>query len=221
MTNFIAGEDIALNINTITAAFATGDAGNNKAVTISGLSLSGSDSANYILNQPAATATITPKALSITGSEALSKYFDGTRTAEIKTGSLAGMIGSETISVSASGLFDTAAAGTDKQVQVSYQLADGDFGGKAGNYSLLGEILFADITGKDDKDSAKIIAMAEEAIDEMATDILVVKTKLEETIIESLTETMMVENDYVSSMGEWHMLTCEKQANYGSVCSSR
>jgi transcriptional regulator with XRE-family HTH domain len=57
------------------------DAGAGKTVQIAGLTISGTDAANYSLTQPTTTANITAKALTITGLTASAKVYDGT-TAE-------------------------------------------------------------------------------------------------------------------------------------------
>ncbi len=72
-----------VNLSAGTASFANANVGTNKPVTFSGYSISGTDSGDYSLSQPAnSSANITPKALIYTGlSVPASKVYDGTTTA--------------------------------------------------------------------------------------------------------------------------------------------
>ncbi len=63
LNGVMTGETVVLVTSGATATFADKNAGTSKTVTIAGLSLSGSNVANYTLTQPMATADITTKAL--------------------------------------------------------------------------------------------------------------------------------------------------------------
>ena len=159
--NNIAGSDvITLNTSSASGQFAGVNAGSHN-VTLSAFALSGVKAANYELNLPTVSADITPKSLSISGSEAANKDYDNSRQATVFAGSLSGFIASETVLASASGLFENTLPGTGKKVTVSYVLANGLNGGLASNYSLANEFLFADINGetneKNDELSAPVI----------------------------------------------------------------
>lgn len=80
-------------------------------------------------------ATITPKVLSISGTTAADRVYDGTTTATITPGTLVGLIGSETLGVTATGIFDAKDAGS-RTATATYQLQSGNNGGLATNYSL-------------------------------------------------------------------------------------
>ena len=80
-------------------------------------------------------ATITPKALSVSGSTASDKVYDATTSASITVGTLSGFIGSETVTATASGTFDSANAGL-RTASATYTLVNGSNGGLAGNYAL-------------------------------------------------------------------------------------
>lgn len=83
-----AGDLVALG-GTAAGAFADRHVGTTKAVTVTGLTLSGAESTNYSLAQPAGlTATITAKALTVSGLAASAKVYDGT-TAAALTGTAA------------------------------------------------------------------------------------------------------------------------------------
>jgi endonuclease YncB( thermonuclease family) len=53
LTGVINGDTVSLNTNGYTATFASAGLGNNIAVTVTGLKLSGTSAANYALTQPA------------------------------------------------------------------------------------------------------------------------------------------------------------------------
>ncbi|MFY7865586.1 MAG: YDG domain-containing protein [Roseateles sp.] len=105
---------------------------------------------NYRLQASAALTTranITPKLLTVVGSTAQDKVFDGNTRAVVSAGNLQGLVGVETLVVaSLSGQFRDAAVGTGKPVDVSYGLANGLNGGLASNYRLVGSTLAASIT---------------------------------------------------------------------------
>ncbi len=79
--------------------------------------------------------TISPKALTVTGSSAAGKTYDGSTTASIAVGTLSGFVGAETVTASASGSFDSQNAGPRVATAV-YTLGNGSNGGLAGNYML-------------------------------------------------------------------------------------
>ncbi|MDI6751222.1 MAG: YDG domain-containing protein [Rhodocyclaceae bacterium] len=149
LSGVITGDDVSVS-GTASASFADKNAGTGKTVTVSGLALTGTDAGNYTLGSGAtATASILPKALTIAGSSAADKVYDGNATASITAGTLSGFVGSETVTVaSASGAFSDKNAGANKNVTASYTLADGANGGLASNYTLANETLQASITPK-------------------------------------------------------------------------
>lgn len=64
LNGVINGDQVTLQTNNVTAAFATANAGANIPVSVSGLSLAGTGSTNYVLQQPTGlTANITPAPL--------------------------------------------------------------------------------------------------------------------------------------------------------------
>ncbi|ESQ81528.1 hypothetical protein AEAC466_21250 [Asticcacaulis sp. AC466] len=143
-----SGDQVTVDVSGITGSITDKNVGTNKSVIISGSGgLTGADAGNYQLAPPTGlTVDVTQKTLTIAGSSVTGKTYDGTRTASVTSGTLSGMIGSETLSVSASGLFSDKAAGTAKSVATTYTLADGT--GLASNYSLAGETLYGDIAKK-------------------------------------------------------------------------
>ncbi|MEO6548448.1 MAG: YDG domain-containing protein [Ferruginibacter sp.] len=89
---------------------------------------------------------IFPKPLTVTGSTIAPKIYDGNlSTGAITIGAISGFIGSETLRVSASGLFADANAGSAKAASINYQLGNGNNGGLPGNYSLTSQSSTGDI----------------------------------------------------------------------------
>ncbi|MBH2072518.1 MAG: hypothetical protein I8H90_26770, partial [Burkholderiales bacterium] len=131
-----------LNVSATTAAFADKNAGNGKTVTASGLTLGGTDAANYNLTAGSGSGSgaITPKALTVSGVVAGNKTYDGSTAAAVTGGTLSGMIDSETVNLGTlSGTFADQNAGNGKAVTVTGgSLSDGANGGLASNYTLGG-----------------------------------------------------------------------------------
>ena len=152
--NGLVGTETVL-FDDLTAAFADANAGIGKTVTVTGGTLSngtnGGLASNYTLDTPDdLTATITPKALTVTGMTASNKVYDSTLAATLSGGTLNGLIGNETLGLSGgTGEFDDKNAGTDKAVTVSgVTLVDGT--GLASNYTVSNPTdLTADISKAD------------------------------------------------------------------------
>src|SRR5690606_12957626 len=131
----VAGD--TLEVASATGAFATKDAGENKEVTISGIALGGADAGNYELasSTAMATATIAPRVVILRGS----RVYDGTRDLAAGIFTLHNLVEGETLSLSGSGQMADKHAGDGKEVTlVSLALGDGDGGGLASNYTLVG-----------------------------------------------------------------------------------
>jgi hypothetical protein len=121
----------------------------SKVVTVSGLSLTGLDARNYLLDRNTFTtqARITPRPLQLSA-QALSKVYDRTPLATIKFGGLIGLVGAEQLHVMAGGAFENAQIGTNKLVNVRFHLGNGPGGGLAQNYLLSPQTLTASITNQ-------------------------------------------------------------------------
>jgi hypothetical protein len=148
LSGVVGGDTVTLASGSAAGAFADKTVATGKAVTITGFSLSGGDAANYTLTQPAATADITAKALTLTGVTASDKTYDGTTTATLNSGSatLSGVISGDTVTFSGgAGAFDTSAAGSGKTVTITGITLGG---GDAGNYTLTQPSATAAITAK-------------------------------------------------------------------------
>jgi len=88
-------------------------------------------SANYTVTQPTVTASITAKALTVTGAAAQNKVYDGTNAATI-TGTLNGVISPDAVTLNGTGTFASVNVGTGISVTSTSTLG----GAQAGNYSL-------------------------------------------------------------------------------------
>jgi parallel beta-helix repeat protein len=132
LVGIVPGDSVSLNTSGASATFADEIVGVDKAVTITGLALSGSDAGKYQLVQPSASADITPRGLTVSAT-ASDKVYDGTTaaTVDLVTNALVGDV--VTVTYSAAN-FDTKNVGVDKTVTVT-GLALG--GADAGNYNLL------------------------------------------------------------------------------------
>lgn len=123
--------------------FASKNAGTGIAVTASD-SISGAAAGNYLLTQPTAlTAIITPKALTVTGSTAANKVYDGTTMAIVSGGNLTGVVAGDTVSLTQAGSFASQNVGSAIAVTTTDSLG----GASSSNYTVIQPSgLAADIT---------------------------------------------------------------------------
>jgi filamentous hemagglutinin family protein len=137
------------------ATFNSKDVASANTVTVNGLTLvdgaNGGLASNYSLaTGQTAAATITPKSLTVTGSTAASKTYNGNTNATVTVGTLGGFISTETVTATATGVFNSKNVTTASSVVASYSLANGTNGGLATNYSLVDTTpLSASITPRD------------------------------------------------------------------------
>ena len=155
LSGVIGADTVTLSKASAAGTFADKTAATGKAVTTTGFSISGADSANYSLTQPSTTADITKAPLTVTGVTANNRTYDRTTnaTSQLVLGSaaLSGVIGADTVTIStagATGSFATKIAETGKTVTVAGITIGG---ADAGNYSLsqpttTASILQADLT---------------------------------------------------------------------------
>lgn len=153
LTGRLYGDDV--DVDWTSAAFDNKNAGTDKQVTISGITLAGSDKDNYTIDGTyTTTASITPKSVTITGVTAEDKPYDGSTAAEVNISgaSIVGVIDSDTVTIQpGTGIFASADVGTDITVTFSgFQLTGTD----SGNYTLQAQpenttanIIKADYTG--------------------------------------------------------------------------
>ena len=138
-SNGILGSDV-VNFAFGAAAFGDANADDGKMVTVNGITKSGVDAGNYIINTTAqTTANITRLVLDLSGTRA----YDGSTNADASlfgsNGVLAGIAG-QTLNLSGSGVAASKNVGTNVPFGGlgTLALADGGNGGLANNYTLLG-----------------------------------------------------------------------------------
>lgn len=121
------------------ATFSDKTAAVGKTVTVTGLSLTGTDAVKYTLdpNSETSTASITPATLTVAGVIAADKVYDGTATAVVDASAavLSGTISGDevTLTGTATGTFRSVNAGMGQTVTISGLSLDG---ADAGNYLL-------------------------------------------------------------------------------------
>jgi filamentous hemagglutinin family protein len=132
------GSDVVSLNGTGTGAFADKNVAVNKAVSVTGYTLSGTDAGNYQLVAPASlVASITPATLTVSGITANNKMYDGSSSAttNISGATLAGLIGSDQVTLISAGSFLDANVGNGKMVNLVNTMAGTD----ARNYVLTGD----------------------------------------------------------------------------------
>jgi gliding motility-associated-like protein len=148
LNGIISGDVVTLNSAGATGTFDNEFSGTGKTVTTSGFTISGTDSGNYTVTQPTATADIIGLPLTITGVTANNKVYNGSATATLNTGSaaLSGVHSGDAVSLvktGATGAFNNENAGTSKTVTTSGFTITGT---DARKYSLTQPVTSADIT---------------------------------------------------------------------------
>ncbi|UPT71110.1 MAG: YDG domain-containing protein [Flavobacterium sp. JAD_PAG50586_2] len=143
LTGGISGDDVSFDG---AGTFNTALVGTNIFVT-SNIVLTGTKATNYTLTQPSGlSADITAKSLTVIATVNDREYAGSTNTvATVNVDTVNGVVGSEVVTVNASGAFDTGFAGNGKDVTVNYTLSGAD----ASNYSIASPVtLTANITKK-------------------------------------------------------------------------
>ncbi len=131
----VGGDDVSLGGSGV-GSFANKNVGTNKAVTVSGYTLSGADAGNYLISQPTGlVATITKANLNVSGVTANNKTYDGTAAATLSGTASVSAIGSDVVSVAGTGTgsFADKNAGVKAVTVSGYTLTGAD----AGNYNLV------------------------------------------------------------------------------------
>lgn len=128
-SGLVNGESFTVS-GSVSWAFPDANVGANKVLTRTGSYTA--PSGNYTVTQPSLTASITAKALTVTGATAQNKVYDGTTTATITGATLVGVISPDVVTVSGGGTFASANVGTGIGVTANLVLG----GANAGNYTL-------------------------------------------------------------------------------------
>ncbi|MGH8199616.1 MAG: YDG domain-containing protein [Steroidobacteraceae bacterium] len=144
LAGVFGGDAVTLG-NDTTGTFATKNVGNGIGVTTA-MTIGGADAGNYMLTQPTSiTADITPAPLTVTGTTAANRVYDGTTTASLSGATLAGIIGGDTVTLGndTTGTFATKNVANGIGVSTSMTVGGAD----AGNYTLIQPTgITADIT---------------------------------------------------------------------------
>ncbi|MBI1195578.1 MAG: hypothetical protein GC138_07020 [Gammaproteobacteria bacterium] len=129
----VSGDDVS--VGSTSAAFnVDGNVGSGKAITVTGISLSGADMGNYSIGSSAGTtADITAKTVSLSAT----KTYDGTTALGAGDVSISTGVGSETLTYSGATSSDSHVATVGKYINaITLQDATDASGGVAGNYVL-------------------------------------------------------------------------------------
>ncbi|WP_257572039.1 YDG domain-containing protein, partial [Janthinobacterium sp. UMAB-60] len=123
------------------AVFSDKNAATAKAVTVTGTTLVDTASglaSNYTVSNPTGlTASITAKALTVTGQLAGSKVYDGNAQASLSGGTLSGLVGSETLGIAGqTAVFSDKNAANGKAVTVTGTTLVDTASGLASNYTV-------------------------------------------------------------------------------------
>ncbi len=150
LVGVLGGDVVTIGTGSAAGVFNNKVVANGKTVTISGISISGTDSGNYTLTQPAATANVTAKTITVGGLTVSSKIYDGNTTgAPTYTGAtFTGVVSGDVVTLVSSGgtaTFNNKTVATGKTVTFAgLTLAGAD----AGNYTLTQPTTTADVTAK-------------------------------------------------------------------------
>ena len=133
----LAGDTV--NFGFGSATFADKNVGGNKTVTVAGVTKSGADANNYVVDNTTLTTTanITARAISLSGT----RVYDGTATADAGLFASGGVLstgfGGETLTLAGTGSVADKNVGANKSLGLgSLALADGGNGGLASNYVI-------------------------------------------------------------------------------------
>lgn len=127
----VSGDALSVSAS---GSFANKNAGIGKTVSLSS-SYAGADLSNYsITDQASTTATISPKALNVSGLLAESRIYDGTTTATVNNNNvlLSGLLAGDAVNVSATGVFANKNVGNNKVVTLSSSYTGAD----VANYAI-------------------------------------------------------------------------------------
>jgi hypothetical protein len=142
LSGVVGSDDVILATETI-GTFASANVGTGISITTF-MTLTGADANKYMLTQPALTADIIAKTLTVTGANA-NKVYDGTDAASITGATLVGVVGSDVVNIATpTGTFASVNVGTGISVTPSLTIT----GAAAGNYILTQPTLTADITAR-------------------------------------------------------------------------
>jgi trimeric autotransporter adhesin len=129
--------NVSLSTNGCTAVFTNQNTGNGIAVTVGGLTLTGSAAGNYTLAQPILSANIMPATVTITNVMAMNKMYNGDSTAILSGGVVSGAVNGDNVTFTAGvGIFASQFVGIWTVTASGYVLNTSDV---STNYTLLAQ----------------------------------------------------------------------------------
>jgi filamentous hemagglutinin family protein len=138
-SDIIAGDTVTIDVpvsGVTTGTMINKNAGNAKAVSVDGLTLSGTDAGNYsIAGTAGITVNITPKSLTATYS-GVNRVYDGTTAATV-TGTSTDLIAGDSLLIRGNGNFTGAGAKNQGSTKALAIISASLSGADAGNYALL------------------------------------------------------------------------------------
>jgi autotransporter-associated beta strand protein len=134
LSGVVAGDEGLVTLDGTAAAAVFGQVGQGPALplTVTGFVLGGTKAGNYSLTQPALTANIDKKELTLVGAAVTTRAFNGGVVATI-TGTLTGVVSPDVVTYTGAGTFDNAGPGDPIAVTAAVTLGGAD----AGNYTIL------------------------------------------------------------------------------------
>ncbi|MDI9355191.1 MAG: YDG domain-containing protein, partial [Cyanobium sp. MAG06] len=135
LSGVVSGDVVTLS--TPVGTLSSKDVG-SRSVTAN-YTITGTNASRYTLTQPTiANATITTATITISGTQVSDKVYDTNTTATVSNvGTLSGLIGTETLSVTGLATFSNSTSGANIPVSVVFTITNGTNGGLATNYSSL------------------------------------------------------------------------------------
>jgi hypothetical protein len=121
------GDVVTLNAIGATGVFDNKNVGNGKIVTVSGLTLAGTDAANYSILPYTTTANITTRPITVTAQTNAKPYDSTTSSAAVPAISGSGLVAGDSANFTQT--YDTANVGTSKTLTPSGAVTDGNGGG--------------------------------------------------------------------------------------------
>ncbi|NVO11079.1 MAG: T9SS type A sorting domain-containing protein [Bacteroidales bacterium] len=143
------GSDVVNAGGTAIGTFANKNVGTGKSITLTGVTISGTDADNYnLIQQTGLTANINKATLTVTGITASSKVYDGTTTANLGGAAAVTTLGNDIVNVggTSTGSFANKNVDTGKSITITGVTISGT---DADNYNLIQQTgLTADITAR-------------------------------------------------------------------------
>ena len=135
----IAGDTV--NFGFGSANFDTKDVGNGKTVTVAGVTKSGTDAGNYVVDNTTLTTTanVTPRIIDLSGTRMYDADTDASASLFSTGGTISTGFAGETVTLTGQGATADKNVATNKTVSLgTLALGDGSNGGLSSNYTLIG-----------------------------------------------------------------------------------